>query len=128
MDMPVRRSEPVGWPFPWWGLLGGGVFLGAMFTPLSPWVGIVAAFGFAMLAIPFLAISALIGGDTAGPMGALIGLSFLFFLGVGKVVVDIARAPDRRTRSRLMNRLALFILLTTGLVLSAVQLEAAWRY
>jgi hypothetical protein len=128
MDISMRSPEPVGWPFPWWGLLCGGVFLAAMFTPLGGFMGVIAGFGLALLAMPFFAIGALIGGDGAGPLSALIGLSGLVMLGIGKLAVDIARAPDRRARSLLMNRLALFLLSVAGLVVAVLALEDAWRY
>lgn len=120
--------EAVGWPFPWWGLLVGGVFLGAMFTPLALWVGILPLFGGAMLAIPFIAIGTLIGGDAAVAATVAIGFSGLFLLGVGTLVRDIVRATSRRSRSALMNRLVLFILLTAGLAVSAYALSDAWVY
>jgi|GEM_PF-4677291 len=128
MDAPLRSTQAVGWPFPWWGLLGGAVFLGAMFTPAGPVVGVVAGFGLAMLSIPVLAIAAIAGASDAAPLAAMIFLGFLVLLGIGKLVVDIARAPDRRARSLLMNRLALFVLIVAGLVVAVLALEDAWRY
>jgi len=128
MDAPIRSANTFGWPFPWWGLLGGGVFLGAMFTPLGGIMGVVAGFGLAMLSAPVLMIAAAIGAGDAAPMAATIFLGFLVLLGIGKLVMDIVRAPDRRSRSLLMNRLTLFVLLTAGLVVSLFALQDAWRY
>ncbi len=128
MNAPIRSANPVGWPFPLWGLLGGSVFLGAMFTPLGGIMGVVAGFGLAMLSMPVLMIAAVIGVDDAAPLAAMIFLGFLVLLGIGKLVADIARATDRRTRSLQMNRLTLFVLLTAGLVVSLFALQDAWRY
>jgi hypothetical protein len=55
-------------------------------------------------------------------------LGILVLLGVCKLVVDIARAPSLRARSLLMNRLALVVLLTAGLVVALLALDDAWRY
>ena len=126
MDSSRRTSEPVGWPFPWWGLLGGGAFPAAMFTPFGAYIAVIAAFGLAMLSIPFLLIGTFIGGDTAGPISALIGLSGLVLLGIAKLAVDVTRASDRRSRSLLMNRLVLFVLSVAGLVVGLIALDDAW--
>ncbi|QTC91683.1 hypothetical protein [Brevundimonas goettingensis] len=117
--------EPIGWPFPWWGLFGGGVFIALAASPVGAWIGIISVWAWLMCGVPFAIVGELVG---AGPAATIAGPAVLVLLSIGVSIHAIVRARERQVRGLLMNKLALFILLVTGMTVSVFTFGNAWPY
>lgn len=117
--------EPVGWPFPWRGLCGGGIFIALAASPVGVWIGMVSLWAWLICGLPFALVGEMLG---AGQAATLVGPAVLVLLAVCVSIHAIVGARERQARALLMNKLTLFILLVAGMTLSVFRFNEAWPY
>lgn len=128
MDLPLHARTPVGWPFPWKGLLTGGLFLAMVILPLGEVFGLLILMGGGLLFGPFVMVGILIAGEARGALVGVCLLGAMILFGMVQKTVGIVRAQDRQTRALLMNRLVAAVLITIALILGALRFAAIWRH
>jgi hypothetical protein len=132
MDLPPAPAprpearQRIGWPFPWWGLASGAGFVALMATPLGVMPGFAMIWMIIIAAAPFMIVGGLIGGSTGGYVAGGLALATCVLGPVAAFVLTIVKAPDRPTRSRLLNKFVLFLLFLIGVAVAVRSLSQAW--
>ncbi|MFN3930643.1 MAG: hypothetical protein ACK4JY_02735 [Brevundimonas sp.] len=122
----ARANPSIGWPMPWWSLLAGCGFVALMTTPAGLAFGFVMIWAIIMLAMPFMMISAAIGGPAGNHIAFGLALATYILVPVLVAVRGILKAPDRSARALQINGLVLWLALLVGVAVSLRALVEAW--